>query len=124
MSSTIAHCRPSPPTKTIGGEGGISREKRHCLPISRLIWRTGSNLPRKRDSSSSSRWDLLIFLRWWRSWGAWHGRHFFLGRHWRGRRTNHRVGRARRYRRRRRRRSGHAGHHEDEPAEISQTAKA
>src|SRR5206468_6741342 len=29
------------------GEGRISREKRHCLPISGLIWRKGANFPRK-----------------------------------------------------------------------------
>src|SRR5207249_5738281 len=38
---------PPPPTQRIGGEGRISREKRHCLPISGLIWRKGSNFPRK-----------------------------------------------------------------------------
>src|SRR5437773_44619 len=52
-SSTLGHCYPSPPTQTIGGEGRISREKRHCLPISRLIWRKGSNSPRKMRISGS-----------------------------------------------------------------------
>ncbi len=46
-SSTIGHFHPLPPTQTVGGEGRISREKGHCLPISGLIWRSGSNFPRK-----------------------------------------------------------------------------
>jgi len=39
--------QPPPPNRTIGGQCRISREKRHCSPIWRLIWRRGSNSPKK-----------------------------------------------------------------------------
>src|SRR5260370_3977618 len=47
MSSTNYCAIPPPPSRTIGGQCRISREKRHCSPIWRLIWRRGSNSPKK-----------------------------------------------------------------------------
>ena len=42
---------PSPPTQTIGGEGRISREKRHCLPIRASFWRRVANFSRNMQFS-------------------------------------------------------------------------
>src|SRR5882762_4649731 len=46
-SSMISQNHPPPPTKTVGGGGRISREICRFFAFRAIIWRRGSNFPRK-----------------------------------------------------------------------------
>src|SRR5437879_6906558 len=46
-SSMISQYHPPPPIKTVGGGGRISREICRFFAFRAIIWRRGSNFPRK-----------------------------------------------------------------------------
>src|SRR5439155_8478485 len=50
----ISQYHPPPPTKTVGGGGRISREICRFFAFRAIIWRRGSNFPRKMQVLVSS----------------------------------------------------------------------
>src|SRR5947207_6943259 len=64
---------PPPPTKTVGGGGRISREICRFFAFRAIIWRGGSNFPRKMQVLMSSSRHLAegvpraeVPIDWWR----------------------------------------------------------
>src|SRR5260370_17403896 len=54
-ASMISQYHPPPPIKTVGGGGRISREICRFFAFRAIIWRRGSNFPRKMQVLVSSR---------------------------------------------------------------------